>query len=67
MQAIDWADAPFHYVSFRMWDQAASYYRTGDLQNVEATPLVPDLLNLQFATHAFRFLLGVKPQLACSS
>ena len=27
MQAIDWADAPFQYISFRMWDQAASYYR----------------------------------------
>ncbi|CAE7457320.1 unnamed protein product [Symbiodinium natans] len=26
-KAIDWAEAPFQYISFRMWDQAGSYYR----------------------------------------
>ncbi|CAE8625341.1 unnamed protein product, partial [Polarella glacialis] len=26
-KALDWEDSPFHYVSFRMWNEASSYRR----------------------------------------
>merc|ERR1712070_991237 len=26
-KAVDWEDSPFHYISFRMWNEEASYKR----------------------------------------
>ena len=34
-KAIDWSESPFHYITFRMWNESSSYLRRGsDLSRV---------------------------------